>query len=85
MQGSGGDGDVGPLILFLALAGLFTFLGVYLALRPHSAASFFADAEARRRFRPRDVRALGIVFAGGGAALLALGLLRLALLLAADS
>ncbi|MDN4615841.1 hypothetical protein P5G50_15420 [Leifsonia sp. F6_8S_P_1B] len=78
---AGGSGDVGPLVLFLALAGLFTLLGVYLLLRPGSAAAFFADAEARRRFRPRDARALGAVFAGGGAALIALGILRLATLL----
>jgi hypothetical protein len=75
------DGDVVPLVLFLVLAGLFALLGVFLVARPGSAAAFFADADARRRFRARDVRRLGAVFAVGGLVLAALGAIRLTMIL----
>lgn len=75
------ESEVVPLVLFLALAALFGLLGLFLLLRPGNAAAFFADAEARRRFRPRDARALGVVFAVGGAALAVLGVVRLVALL----
>ena len=66
-----------PLALFLALAVLFAVLGVVFLLRPERAAAFFADEDARRPFRPRDARALGAVFALGGAVLAAVGVVRL--------
>lgn len=77
------ESEVVPLVLFLVLAALFGLLGLFLLLRPGSAAAFFADDEARRRFRPRDARALGAVFAVGGAALATLGVVRLVALLTA--
>jgi hypothetical protein len=73
--------DLLPLALFLVLAALFTALGVYLLARPARAAAFFADEGARGRFTPRDARAVGLVFTIGGGALLAVGLLRLVVLL----
>jgi len=77
------ESEVVPLVLFVVLAALFGLLGLFLVVRPGSASAFFADAEARRRFRPRDARALGAVFAVGGGALAAIGVIRLVSLLAA--
>jgi hypothetical protein len=77
------ESEVVPLALFVALAALFALLGLFLILRPRSAAAFFADAEARRRLRPRDARALGAVFALGGGALAAVGVVRMLALLTA--
>lgn len=74
-----------PLALFLALAALFTALGGYLLVRPARAAAFFADEETRGTFSSRDARAVGLVFAIGGAVLLVVGLIRLAVLLATVS
>ncbi|MDR6971128.1 hypothetical protein [Leifsonia shinshuensis] len=75
------ESEVVPLVLFLALAGLFAVLGVFLLMRPGRAAAFFADQDARTRFRARDARTLGAVFAVGAAVLLALGVVRLVALL----
>lgn len=73
--------EVVPLVLFLALAVLFAVLGVFCLVRPGRAAAFFADEDARRPFRPRDARALGVVFAVGGAAFAAVGIVRLLVVL----
>jgi hypothetical protein len=75
------ESEAVPLVLFLALAALFAVLGLFLLLRPGRTAAFFADADARRRFRDRDARTLGAVFTVGGLAFVALGIIRLALLL----
>lgn len=75
------ESEIVPLVLFVVLAALFALLGLFLVLRPGNAAAFFADGEARRRFRPRDARALGAVFAIGGGALAAVGVVRLVALL----
>ncbi|MGO4300731.1 hypothetical protein [Leifsonia sp. RAF41] len=77
------ESEVVPLALFVALAVLFAALGVFCLLRPERAAAFFADEDARRPFRPRDARALGAVFALGGAALAAVGIVRLVTVLSA--
>nr|WP_089916640.1 hypothetical protein [Leifsonia soli] len=77
------ESEVVPLVLFLALAALFALLGLFLVLRPGRSAEFFADEDAHRRFRARDVRALGAVFLVGGGALVALGAVRLAGILTA--
>ena len=69
--------EIVPLVLFLTLAVLFAALGVFCLVRPGRAAAFFADADARRPFRARDARALGAVFALGGAALAVVGIVRL--------
>ncbi|MEV8212384.1 hypothetical protein [Leifsonia sp. NPDC077715] len=69
--------EAAPLALFLALAVLFTVLGVVLLVRPGRAAAFFADEDARRPFRPGDARALGAVFALGGGILAVVGIVRL--------
>src|SRR3954468_704695 len=45
------ESEAVPLVLFLALAALFAVLGLFLLLRPGRTAAFFADADARRRFR----------------------------------
>lgn len=73
--------DVVPLVLFVVLAALFALLGMLLWLRPGRASAFFADADARRRFRARDARTLGAIFAVGGAAFVVLGVVRLAIIL----
>ena len=75
--------EIVPLVLFLTLAVLFAALGVFCLVRPGRAAAFFADADARRPFRARDARALGAVFALGGAALAAVGIVRLVAVLSA--
>jgi hypothetical protein len=75
--------EVVPLALFLALAVLFAVLGVFFLLRPERAAAFFADEGARERFRARDARAVGAVFALGGGALAAVGIIRLVAVLGA--
>ncbi|SEH92259.1 MULTISPECIES: hypothetical protein [unclassified Leifsonia] len=73
--------DVVPLVLFVVLAALFALLGLLLILRPGRASAFFADADARRRFRARDARTLGAIFAVGGGAFVVLGVVRLAFIL----
>ncbi|WP_285116105.1 hypothetical protein [Leifsonia sp. fls2-241-R2A-40a] len=75
------ESEAVPLVLFLALAALFGVLGVFLLLRPGRTAAFFADADARRRFRARDARALGAVFTIGAGAFIVLGSIRLAAIL----
>jgi hypothetical protein len=77
------ESEVVPLVLFLALAALFALLGLFLLLRPDRSAEFFSEEDAHRRFRARDARALGLVFLVGGAALVALGAVRLVGILAA--
>lgn len=76
----GVDGDGVPLVLFLVLAGLFVVLGVYLLARPGRAAALFADRDARHAFRPRDARFVGLVFVIAGGGLLAVGIVRLAVI-----
>lgn len=72
-----------PLVLFLLLAALFVVFGGYLLRRPERAAAFFADRDARERFRARDARAIGLVFTVGGLGLVVLGAVRLVVTLTA--
>ena len=74
--------EVLPLVVFLALAVLFAVFGLYLLRRPERAAALFADRDARNAFRPKDARAVGAVFVIGGAVLVAIGVVRLVLILA---
>lgn len=78
------SGEVVPLGVFLLLAGLFIVFGAYLLRRPERAAALFADRDARERFRPRDARAIGLVFTLGGLGLVAVGGVRLVVLLTAS-
>ena len=78
------SGEVLPLGVFLLLAGLFVVFGGYLLRRPERAAALFADRDARERFRPRDARAIGLVFTLGGLGLVAVGAVRLVVLLTAS-
>ena len=55
--------------------------GGYLLRRPERAAALFADRDARHRFRARDARAIGLVFTLGGLGLVAVGAVRLVLML----
>ncbi|WP_431218417.1 hypothetical protein [Leifsonia xyli] len=75
--------EIVPLALFVALAVLFAVLGGFFLLRPERAVAFFADGDARKRFRARDARALGAVFVVGGGALAAVGIVRLVAVLSA--
>lgn len=78
------SGEVVPLGVFLLLAGLFVVFGGYLLRRPERAAALFADRDARERFRARDARAIGLVFTFGGLGLVAVGAVRLVVLLTAS-
>ncbi|AGW41981.1 SsrA-binding protein [Leifsonia xyli subsp. cynodontis DSM 46306] len=71
-----------PLALFALLAALLAVFGLCLLRRPRAAAALFADRDARRPFRAEDARAVGLVFAVVGVALLALGAARLVAILA---
>nr|WP_246313017.1 hypothetical protein [Leifsonia shinshuensis] len=62
---------------------MFAVFGGYLLRRPERAAALFADRDARETFRPRDARAIGLVFTLGGLALLAVGAVRLVVTLTA--
>lgn len=75
--------ELPPLALFVLLAALFTVFGAYLLRRPARAAALFADRDARHAFRAKDARAIGLVFTLGGAALLAIGAVRLVVTLTA--
>ncbi|CAM5346856.1 hypothetical protein [Leifsonia shinshuensis] len=79
----GVSGELVPLGVFLLLAALFAVFGGYLLRRPERAAALFADRDARETFRPRDARAIGLVFTLGGLALLAVGAVRLVVTLTA--
>ncbi|GAA4145285.1 hypothetical protein [Leifsonia shinshuensis] len=79
----GVSGELVPLGAFLLLAALFAVFGGYLLRRPERAAALFADRDARETFRPRDARAIGLVFTLGGLALLAVGAVRLVVTLTA--
>lgn len=65
--------------LYLVLCGLFVALGLYLLIHPGRSAEALGDRDARRAFRPRDARAIGLAFAIGGGVLLILGVLRFTL------
>ena len=82
MHAAGVTGEVVPLGVFVLLAALFVWLGVYLRRRPERAAALFADQHARRTFTARDARAVGMVYAVGGGVLLAVGVIRLAVAVA---
>lgn len=80
---AGVPAELVPLGVFLLLAALFVVLGAYLLRRPERAAALFADRDARQRFRPRDARAIGLVFTLGGLGLVVVGAVRLVVMLTA--